>query len=289
MTCRIRVNPSQTLETSLVVTIGKVGANSLAVIRCLMPSPSLAFALDEYAKFIQSHPTFQPEFDQITRDDKMNKIAGRDFQIIKERLILADLWLQGRIDIAEVGRQELIETMLTTDAIRNAMSDAKEKKGKFKASLDTVVGWFTQKALSDEDDISHRARNVLKTTSDADFLTGLDDMLSREPLFQESITQALDIAHSHLQSFVSKTVKVLVGRAGMIQKNDLTLQFKRQVDGHKNERRRQACLALIEAINKDAGLELYAYSSYTFYFSGRYISCSIATSGVSCWSAIWKS
>lgn len=107
--------------------------------------------------------------------------------------------------------------------------------------LGKVRSWFS--GGHPDAEIKIALREKIAAISDAEFLASFDDMLAKEPLLQDIITRALEVAHDSLRGTLSKLVPAFTGKAVLHQEQILKSQIQRKtasiLEEYLNGSRRQ--------------------------------------------------
>ncbi|KAJ6620561.1 hypothetical protein B0H10DRAFT_2188402 [Mycena sp. CBHHK59/15] len=208
----------------------------------------------QYESFVMLHPQLKDEVARSTSGDKPNntKLSPK-FRTLKERLICIETILKEKDDLGDAERAELIEHVSEKglDDLSLPLKD-KGSAAEGKGIVNKVWSWFSDEQPSAvERKIRQRVREQLAASTDGRFLAHLDEMLANEPLLQNILAQAAEAAHDDLQRVVQKLVEALIGRALLIQKDNLKGQIQRKAAGQLEDHYKSSRLQLIEEYERE--------------------------------------
>jgi len=192
------------------------------------------------SELISLHPGCGQEFDKATNGDKLDKITSRKFQILKERLITIDICLQKNMELHE--REALIKVVLEQGYVPT------KDRSIVKAVSAALVSLFRSKPSVD--DLSELVRGVCSSTTDAQFLSKLQEMRSREALLETEVTTVLGLAHQHFQALIKKVLKFLSAKFQQIQEQDCTIQIRNLAASQREERHRVSRRILMQEMQE---------------------------------------
>ncbi|KAJ7464645.1 hypothetical protein FB451DRAFT_1370363 [Mycena latifolia] len=215
----------------------------------------------QYTSLVSVHPKLKDEIDKATSGDKSEHARlPSKFKVLREQILCIEIILKKRSDLEMPDRQDLIEHMSENGmdglalAVKSRDSRA-ERKGFF-AKLASLVS--DEQSTTTTDRIRRQVRDRLAADTDSQFLAHLDGLLVQEPLLQDIITRAVEMANEGLQGTLKKLLGRFIGRAILIQQEALKLQVQRKTAGKLEEQRRVSRLQLIkeyEAENPDSSVE----------------------------------
>ncbi|KAF7370364.1 VWFA domain-containing protein [Mycena sanguinolenta] len=195
----------------------------------------------QYNDLITLHPKLKDEMEKAISGGNgwTGARFSSKFKNLKEQLFCLDICLKGMPDLEACDREHLIKHIVEVgvDGLSAALK-SKDSSGQTKGWLATFKGWLSNGQSTNEQRIRHEIRTRLATITDSQFLAGLDDMLSREPLLQDLITRIVDEANIQLQGIVQSLLGRLVGRSILIQHETLKAQIQRKSAGKLEEHRK---------------------------------------------------
>ncbi|KAJ7696453.1 hypothetical protein B0H17DRAFT_399071 [Mycena rosella] len=211
-----------------------------------IPSDSLSSVSDEersrfrnqFSARIELYPSINAELEHILANHKIDVVASEKFKNFKEILIHIEVVLRHdprrEETVIELLKARGFSTPTKSDG-RKVFTVMKSYASAAAASLasaaSTAVASMSRNVQQNQDDlIANKTRRLIATTSDAQFLTGLDDLLVMEPALSDIISQTIAVATGHLNGLINKLSKTIVGRATQIQQDTLKLQLKRNMN-----------------------------------------------------------
>ncbi|KAJ7231899.1 hypothetical protein B0H12DRAFT_204922 [Mycena haematopus] len=194
----------------------------------------------QYTDLITLHPKLKDEVEKEVEKATLPRISSK-FKDLKEQLFCIDILLEGVRDLEAPDREHLIEhiTKLGVDGLSAALK-SKDSSGESKGWMVTIKGWLSDGQPTDEQRIRRKIRERIKATTDSKFLANLNDMLSREPLLQNLITQTIDEANEQFQGTVQSLLPKLVGKSVLIQLETFKAQIQRKAAGKLEEQRKNS-------------------------------------------------
>ena len=119
--------------------------------------------------------------------------------------------------------------------------------------VSTLTAPFTGTSHSPSDlenDLSERVRSTYSSTTDAEFLSRLQEMCSREERLRAELALVLDLAHKHLRGLIKRRVKVLFAKLEQIQQQDCKAQIRKLAAGQKEASLRNSRRILAQDIQE---------------------------------------
>ena len=171
-------------------------------------------------------PDLQRELD-IVRKDVSGKVARSGFQSSKERVIIAEAFFNGRSDLVEGDRRELVSLI-------KAVGDSKKLKARLKdwgastegppSFFSTLKSFFTSKEQTSK--TVDEAANWSKDTKDWEFLAALPEKLSREPLLEQLAQDVIMEACTYFRDFMKQRLPKLYSRVCDIKRQTMYHQVE---------------------------------------------------------------
>jgi hypothetical protein len=194
------------------------------------------------SQLIMLHPRFGQEFNTAMNEEKLDKILYRRFQTSKERLITIDICLKQQKNMEAHERGALVNMLL-------AQGPVPTKDRSTKNFFTTVAAFFKSKP-SVEENLSEHAHAVFSSTTDAQFLSQLREIRSREPLLETEIATVFDFTHRYFQALIKKRLKFLFGKFQQIQEQDCTAQNLKLAANQREERQRASRRILVQEMQE---------------------------------------
>ncbi|KAJ7210563.1 hypothetical protein GGX14DRAFT_451174 [Mycena pura] len=184
----------------------------------------------QYESLVSVHVKLREDVEKIgtgkATSADLTRLLPAKFKPLKEQILCIEILFAEKPDLEEQDRKELIKDISEngTDGLIRALKskEAKDDKGWLAGK---VRSWFSQDGHADAE---KRIRRKTAAISDAEFLASFDDMLAKEPLLQDIITQALEVAHDSLRGTLSKLVSSFTGKATLLQEQTLKSQIQRK-------------------------------------------------------------
>jgi hypothetical protein len=210
-----------------------------------LPHLELSLLLDRWSELIALYPRLGQEFNKAIDEEKLDKISLRKFQISKERLITINICLKEQKTMETHEREALVKMVLEQGHV-----PTKDRPGK-KSIVAYVVDFFTSKSSAEADnELSDRARAIFSSTTDAQFLSELQEIRSREALLETEVTTVVNLAHQHFQAVVKKRLNVLFAKFQQIQEQDCRMQIHNLAASRREEGRRALRHNLVEEMQE---------------------------------------
>ncbi|KAJ7491893.1 hypothetical protein FB451DRAFT_510870 [Mycena latifolia] len=213
-----------------------------------IPRASLSNASDEehsnlrneFSALVRNYPLINAELERILESPKITIITPEKiFRSLKEILIYIKVFLSARQDLSGAQREAAIIELLSSRGFSVPASSRTRSRKTFAyaagfvsaaAAAATSLASGAASLLWNKKDhdefIASETSRLVATTSDAQFLTGLRDLLATEPVLGNIISQTIGVATDHLNSLINKFMKTLVGKATQIQQDGLKHQLK---------------------------------------------------------------
>lgn len=178
------------------------------------------------ANLLTLFPDLHKELD-IVHKDVVGKVARPGFQSLKERVLIAEAFFNGKPNLVEGDRRELV-TMF------KAAGDSKKLKARLK-DWETSTGWSTSlpsvlKSLfvskEQTSKVVNEAVKRSKDMKDWEFLAALPEILSKEPLLEQLTQDAIMEAHVYFQEFMKEHLNKLYSRACDIKRQTMYHQVE---------------------------------------------------------------
>ena len=176
------------------------------------------------------YPKFRREFDKAVDEERWDRIVHRRFQTAKERLITVDIYLERQKNIDARDREALVKMILQRGP---ASVPVKGSTKKWFLS----IPYFKSKS-SVEEDLLEQACAICSSVTDAQFLSQIQKISSRDPLLGSEVTAALDLSHRHFQDLIRKKLNVLFAKFQQIQEQTCRMQIRHLADSEKEGRQR---------------------------------------------------
>ncbi|KAJ6484963.1 hypothetical protein DFH09DRAFT_1378006, partial [Mycena vulgaris] len=211
-----------------------------------IPEASVSDASEEHRSRLQSqfsalvrlYPSINVELEHVLGNPKIYVVKPEaKFKNMKETLLHVRAFLRTRKDLSGSQREAAIIDLLKNRGFSAPLPKRNKDGSKI---LATVVSYASAAASyasaaasmlvrnpKDQDEfIASETRCLVETTSDAQFLAGLPDLLTAEPVLRDIILQTTASAIGHLGGLINKHSKILVGKAVQIQQEVLKGQLK---------------------------------------------------------------
>lgn len=172
----------------------------------------------------------------------MGRIAKSGFQHSKERVIIAEVFLNEMLDLKEDDQRDLVT--LIKDA-----GNSKELKyclkhwepsttGGLSSIWTLVTSFFSSKEQTSKclDEAANKSRN----TKDQEFLATLPGKVSKEPLLEQLARDAVIEAHEYFQTFMKQHLPRLYSHACEIKRQTIYRQVEVEVNDQDQKRRASA-------------------------------------------------
>ncbi|KAF7370363.1 VWFA domain-containing protein [Mycena sanguinolenta] len=195
----------------------------------------------QYNDLITLHPKLKDEMEKAISGGNgwTGARFSSKFKNLKEQLFCLDICLKGMPDLEACDREHLIKHIgeVGVDGLSAALK-SKDSPEQNKGWLATLKGWGLDGQSTNEQRIRREIRTRLATTTDSQFLAGLDDMLSRESLLQDLITRTVDEANAQLKDLVQSLPGRLADRSILVQYETFKAQIQRKFAGKLEEHRK---------------------------------------------------
>ena len=180
------------------------------------------------------YPSLGELFDRTLKDAKIGVIKSREFQRIKEQLIVLQFILEKCAPLHYNQREKVISLILSAQPVGHGRfskaseildstiidhSKAPESSRSWWWPLISIFG-STDKTLSPVQQMVQQALEVERKTSDAEFLSQGERLKSIGDSVQAAVSEAVKIAQSHFNDIVVKTLKKFLDGARRIQKDE---------------------------------------------------------------------
>ena len=201
--------------------------------------------------------------------DAMGKIKASAFRHSKERVIIAEVFLNKMPNLREGGQKDLLA--LIKDA-----GNSKELRARLQHRESSTAGgssfWsLTTSFFSSKEQTSRyldEAVNQYKNTKDQHFLATLQERVFKEPLLEQFVQDVLTEAHQHFHWFMKQNIPRLYLHAHQIKQQ--AMYRKVEAEANEQDQKRRAC-ARSDWCNKINMGQPQADSGYVSYIV-RYLS-----------------
>ena len=192
------------------------------------------------------------------QEANLSIIRSHRFRNLKDRLITIDILLQHCKDLDRQKRVELIGLILDNGDMRQAgnvlamsTNPGSEKKSKPKGwLLAALASFWPEGDNSMGESLIKEARDVASRVTDPQFLSTLKDIVSREPLLQETVAETEQIARISFEKMISKLLNKVKHRALYIQQEDCNKQYYREASSCEEREQRGYRIDLVRHIEK---------------------------------------
>lgn len=204
-------------------------------------------------------PDMQQEFDDRMKHDQLEKISkhATEFRTLKERLIFAQVAMDSPTfaKMESQKRENLLSLIIAEGDLKGGLEAGATKSGK-SSFLGKFLNFVSgSKDATVEDDISRRASDLFRKTSDAEFLSNLNDLVACCASLQGPVTQVIDAAHAWLDGVLRNSQRSLTAKLQSIRQLVLHEQVKREVNTTKEQQCEAHRRTLIREINEAVGAE----------------------------------
>lgn len=186
-------------------------------------------------------PEIQSELNAVVKD-AMGKVGSSGFHNSKERVIIAEVFLNRMPNLEEDYRKDLVALIKDAGVSRELKARLKHWEssttGGSSSLWSSVVSFFSSKEQTSK--CLDEAIDRNKSTTDRDFLTTLPGRVSREPLLEQLTQDVVTEAHEYFREFMKKCLPKLYSRAGNIQCQTLYRQVEAEANDQDQKRRASA-------------------------------------------------
>ena len=187
---------------------------------------------------LESFPELRRELDVALRSD-LAKVNGRGFQRSKERVIIAEAFFNKKQNLSESDRRAVVA--LIKDAgdsreLKARLKDWETSAGGSSSFISTLKSFFVSKEQTSKtvDEAAHQS----KDTRDQEFLAMLHDKLSKEPLLQQLVQDAMTEAQAYFREFTKQHLRKLYSYAQSIKRKMMYHQV--ELGATEQDRKRRA-------------------------------------------------
>lgn len=203
-------------------------------------------------------PKLREQFEEAIRNLKLESITDKWHKVHKKRLLSASILLEKHQDLEEVDRQKLIDLTLT-EGVQKAgqvvASSTTNAQPKSQTLWTSVTDWITMQDSSPGKGFIEEVHQTVKAITDADYLSGLDEMVAREPLLQNAAARAISFASNYFDALIKKQLQKLIHQARFIQQTECKKQIERSATSREEEEMKTLRLELIGKIEEKSQLE----------------------------------
>ncbi|KAJ6519102.1 hypothetical protein C8R45DRAFT_950246 [Mycena sanguinolenta] len=186
---------------------------------------------------VEDCPAIMTELDGLVKSSQVDVVTPTtEFQKLKATLLYVEAFL-ARQDLNPSQREMVVlELLHKRNCIAPSTTKAHGKSGNifsavssYASAVASLFGHRNQK--EQEVDIEAESRRLVATTSDAQFLAGLEDLLALEICaLSDIISQAMAMATDHLCRHIVKLTEILLGKAVQIQQHALQEGLRRSTE-----------------------------------------------------------
>jgi hypothetical protein len=166
-------------------------------------------------------------------------VAGTGFQHSKERVIIAEVFLNNMPDLGVDGQKALLAQ------IKDA-GNSRELKARLKnwESSRSSHSWFSLKSFFSSKEQTSKfldeAADQIKYTKDQEFLATLPAKVFQEPLLEQLAQDVLAEAHGYFQRFIERHLQNLHSRAFYIKRQAIYNQVEAKANDQDKKRKESA-------------------------------------------------
>lgn len=220
---------------------------------------------------IALYPSIGELFDRTLKNAKVGVIKSREFQRIKEQLIILRIVLD-KCDALHDSQREKVVSLIMSD-----QSDGRERFFKANNFLDSTIvddskgnpesstSWWkslfgsTDKIKSPAQRMMQQALEAAKKTSDAEFLSQGARLGSLGDSVQAALSDAVKIAQSHFNDVISKTLKKVLDGARHIQRDECMRHIRLEASNQEQKDSANNRSDFLRAIEQQSLLEFQQY------------------------------
>ncbi|KAF8216790.1 hypothetical protein K438DRAFT_1797846 [Mycena galopus ATCC 62051] len=226
----------------------------------------------QFSAFVDDYPSIATELHNLVENSQVDAVAPQpEFQKLKATLLYVQVFLGAQQDLVGPQREVAIMELLRK---RNYLSPPTTKgptKGSSRVTTLTSYASSTVSAVASsvstmassllprnrthrvqETEIEAESCRLLATTSDAQFLERLGDLLATEPgALRHIISQTQEMANAHLSHHIKKFTGILVGKAVQIQQTVRKGRLRMEAEKTQIESSRDSLRSLIKEMGID--------------------------------------
>ncbi|KAF7356382.1 VWFA domain-containing protein [Mycena venus] len=203
---------------------------------------------NQFSALIKIHPSIATELDALVESPHVGTITPDSFKRLKETLLHVEVFLgttrqdlvgsQRETAIMEILNKKGFPPSLTNNDVKDSGKIFPSVRSFASAVVGSLFNWNSRDQVAY---IESATRQLVATTSDAQFLAGLEDLVAMEPrVLGGIISQTIEIATAHLGHHVDKFVKILVGKAVQIQQEFRRGKLRQNVEKTRMESSRES-------------------------------------------------
>ncbi|KAJ7656315.1 hypothetical protein DFH06DRAFT_1091207 [Mycena polygramma] len=207
----------------------------------------------QYTGFVSNHPKLREEIEKLPGNKPDPTRLPNQFKALKEQILCVEFIFKEKPELEASDREDFIRHISEhgMDGLATVFKSKDSTEGKgFIYRMASLLS--SDEHSNAEQKIRRHVREQLTRITDGQFLAGLDDVLSNEPLLQDMITRTVEVANESLQGTVEKLLGRFVGRAVILQQETLKAQVQRKTAGKLEDQRKASRIQLIE----EYGLEI---------------------------------
>jgi hypothetical protein len=188
-------------------------------------------------------------------------VAGSGFQHSKERVIIAEVFLNNMPDLGEDGQNALLALIKDAGSSRELKTRLKNwESSRSSASWIPFKSLFFSKEQTSK--LLDEAADQIKYTKDQEFLATLPAKVFQEPLLEQLAQDALAEAHGYFQKLMKRHLQNLHSRAFYIKQQAIYHQVEAKANDQDKKRRISARTDWFNEINTGQPSEDSGYVQY---------------------------
>ncbi|KAJ7739823.1 hypothetical protein B0H16DRAFT_1567947 [Mycena metata] len=205
---------------------------------------------DQFSALVKDYHLITTELEAILEGPKFATIEPEvKFKHLKETLLYIKVFFDTRRDLSGSQRDAIIIEHLNKQGYAPSLPDTKHAKDSnfivaalsYASALTSSIPYLgSRKKKDDEKTITAETRRVVASTSDAQFLADLPELVVEEPVLSGIASDTLAMAVNHFQRLLDKSSNILVGKAVQIQQDVLKTRLKRDVKNAFARRRHES-------------------------------------------------
>ncbi|KAF7370371.1 VWFA domain-containing protein [Mycena sanguinolenta] len=225
---------------------------------------------NQFDLLVKDSPAIATELDELVTNSQVDVVTPTtEFQKLKATLSYVQVFLETRQDLDPSQRDmAVLEILDKRNSILSSTTKGHAKSGSILSTISSVVISlvFGQRNHKEQDaDIEAESRILAATTSDAQFLVGLEDLLTLEICaLSDTISRAMAMATDHLCRHIEKSTETLLGKAVQIQQHTLQEGLRRSAEKEQLEWSHESRRVLRKEMKKETPSALVVLAAFDF-------------------------
>ena len=190
-----------------------------------------------FGNLLETYPELQKELN-ITVQKALAKINRHNFQLLKERVIVAEAFFNEKPDLPEDDQRAVVALIKDGGDLKELKANLKgwgSSTGGPPSILSTIKSYLVPKEKISRtiDGAARQTRRIC----DWEFLATLPDKVSKKPFLQQFAKDAVTEAHVYFQDFLKKHLPRLCSLAQSLNQRMVYRQIELRADNQDQKRR----------------------------------------------------